>query len=151
MSKTIRPKDIMDVPDYHESYKDGQLENNWYNPQMTDIDCIANILTKYSKHGVVFKFMGDDLIITAGTTSHFDQEKVLDDLRYDIASIVKDLKKQYKEATGKTLSIEKEKSSVIDAVSNYTTGHMGLYKVTNTYELPNSPSSDDKSLEKHEK
>lgn len=148
--KTIRPKDIMDVPDYHESYKDGQLEHNWYNAQMTDIDVIENILDKFSKHGVTHKFSGSDLIITAGTTSHFPQAQVLDDLRYTLNDVVQQLKKLYKEATGKTLDIQKEKTSTIDVTSNYTTGHMGMYKVTNIYELPKSPSSDDKSLEKHE-
>jgi len=153
MIKIIKQKDLTDIPDYSESRKedDGQPRDNFYVPTiMTDIDVIENILDKFSKAGVTHKFSGDDLIITALTTSHLEQEKVLDDLRYTLADVVKQLKQLYKEATGKTLSIEKEKSSVIDAVSNYTTGHMGLYKVTNTYELPKSPSSDDKSLEKHE-
>jgi hypothetical protein len=152
--KIIKQKDLTDIPDYSKSKKedDGQPRDNFYVPSiMTDIDVVENILDKFSKAGVTHKFSGSDLIITALTTSHFDQAQVLDDLRYTLNDVVQQLKKLYKEATGKTLDIQKEKTSTIDVVSNYTTGHMGLYKVINVYELPNSPSKDDKSLEKHEK
>jgi hypothetical protein len=154
MINIIKQKDLTDVPDYSESKKDddGQPRDNFYTPGiMQDIDVIENILDKFSKHGVTHKFSGNSLIITSGTTSHFPQAQVLDELRYTLVDVIKQLNKLYKEATGKTLDIQKEKSSFIDAVSNYTTGHMGMYKVTNIYELPNSPSAADRSVEKHEK
>ena len=130
---------------------DGQLRRNFYVPSvMVERDVIANILDKFSKHGVTHSFQGSDLIINAGTYSTFAQDKVAQELEINIIEIIKFLKDEYKATTGKVLVIGKIKNKEFDCVANYTTNHLSLCRLTCVYRLPNSKATNDAGSEKGE-
>ena len=130
---------------------DGQLSNNFYSPSvMTQIDVIANILSKIRGQGVTYTFSGNDLIITAGTVDSKSQEQILDDLTITIRDVIKHLKEEYKNTTGKVLNIGREESTTFDAVANYNTMRSTLVRLTHVYDLPDSTAEADTSNEKAE-
>jgi len=119
-----------------EGMLDGQPNANFYAPSVMGIvDVIANILERFDKAGVVHKFQGNDLIITAVELAH-DSKEAEENLTAIIKEVVSYLREEYKETVGKALSLGKEEWRTLDVTPYYATNKSSLFQLSVCYNLP---------------
>ena len=129
---------------------DGQPTKNWYVPSVMGIvDVIGNILDKFQKAGVTHSFQGNDLYITAVELAH-DQKQAQEDLTQVLKEVVSYLKKEFKDTTGKALSLGEEEWKQLDVTAYYSTSKQALCRLTVCYDLPDFKAEVDASAEQGE-
>jgi len=129
---------------------DGQPTTNWYVPSvMGIIEVIGNILDKFQKAGVTHSFQGNDLYINAVTLAH-DQKQAQEELERTLKDVISHLKEEFKDTTGKALSLGSEEWKQLDVTAYYSTSKQALCKLTVCYDLPDFKADVDASAEKGE-